>query len=47
MSGLTWPIICTRLVNSLMKAVTSGSNSTVGGTVVARLRGLKAVEVIQ
>jgi hypothetical protein len=38
---------CTRLVNSLAKAVTSGVKITVGGTVVARLRGLNAVEAIQ
>ena len=46
-SGSTSPIICTRLVNNLTKAVVSGLNRTVGGTVVARLRGLNAVEVIQ
>ena len=38
---------CTRLVKSLMNDVISGSKKTVGGTVVARSRGLKAVEAIQ
>ncbi len=38
---------CTRAVNSLMNAVSSGSNTMVGGTVVARRRGLNAVELIQ
>ena len=30
-----------------MNGVTSGTKNTVGGTVVARLRGLKAVDAIQ
>jgi hypothetical protein len=38
---------CTRLVKSLMNGVISGVKITVGGTVVARLRGLNAVEAIQ
>ena len=40
-------VSCTRLVNSLTNGVISGWKKTVGGTVVARLRGLKAVEAIQ
>jgi hypothetical protein len=38
---------CERLVNSLTKGDISGWKTTVGGIVVARLRGLKAVEAIQ
>jgi hypothetical protein len=37
----------TRLVNSFTNGVISGWKNTVGGTLVARLRGLKAVEAIQ
>ena len=38
---------CTRLVKSLMNGVISGLKTTVGGTEVATVRGLNAVEPIQ
>ena len=38
---------CERLVNSFTKGEISGWKTTVGGIVVARLRGLKAVDAIQ
>ena len=46
-SGSTSPRICTREVNSFTNGVISGWKKTVGGTVVAALRGLNAVELIQ
>ena len=38
---------CERLVNSFTKGEISGVNTTVGGMVVDRLRGLNDVETIQ
>ncbi len=46
-SGVAGVRSCERFVNSLTKGDISGSKITVGGIVVARLRGLKAVEAIQ
>src|SRR5690606_18216959 len=46
-SGVGCSRSCERFVISLTKGEISGVNTTVGGMVVARLRGLNEVETIQ